>query len=181
MTSNILLNVMSCEVSYCVQISFFLFVLPVVGVDIYLMCEMVWGCAFVEESGQQNSKWKLISNTLCYFIYKLFSLTLGAISAGRSLGLATSLWGDQSDNLQSRMFLKGILPHFYSLFLFSPSNLCMLFCWRYCSLRELWSPSQSTRGLDEKKDLSVNNSLFKTLRLWEDCRLQQCLGDRRSS
>lgn len=65
-----------------------------------------------------NGKWKCTSNTVSYFIYKIPSLTLVAASAGRSVGLAALLRGDLSDTLWSGEFLKGVLPHFFSPFLF---------------------------------------------------------------
>lgn len=99
------------------------------------------------KSGQQQMKMNI--NALSYFIYKIFSLTPVAVSASRSVELAVLL-EEACLILWSREFLKEVLPHFYSPFLFfSQSNVCMLLCWRYCSSGELWSYSQSARGLEK--------------------------------
>lgn len=105
-----------------------------------------------------SSRWEWKSNTLSCFVRGIFWLSLAALPAGGSVGL----WGALSETLQSREFLKGILPHFYSSFLSSHSNLCSCFvgdtvAWGNFGLTvkawEAW----------EKKKQSLWKSLFKNL------------------
>lgn len=146
--ANMLLDVISHQTSRCINAAFFVFALPVVCVDLNLMHETAQEKAFVEQSGQQQMKMSI--NALRYFIYNIFLLTLVAVSASRS-GEPAVLLEEACLILWSREFLKEVLPRFYSPFLFfSLSNLCVLLCWRYCSSGELWSYSQSTRGLEKK-------------------------------
>lgn len=136
-------NVISYWVSRCVGISCILFALPVGCVDFHLMYGIIWECAFVfEESGHQQMGMNVrYSQVLCAWniLVEFGSSSSWWISEEPCLRLC------RAESSSKAFCLIFIHPFFF------PFQFMQLLCWRYCSLGELWSHSQSTRGSKKKQ------------------------------